>query len=399
MRLRLAAPMLAAALVLAGCAEDSADPGASGGSGPAAPETGPIKIGAVLDITGAGANLGVPERDTIALLAEQLNAKGGVKGRQVQLTILDDQSTEDGASKAVSRLLNEEKVSVVLGASRTGPSLAMRPLAEAAKVPMISLAANQRIVDGSSWVFKTAQNDRVVAENLAAYMAQKGWKKVGLARDSSAFGEGVKELIDEAGQAQGISVVTEQKFAPDATEFTAQMVSLRNAAADVNVIWGIPPAAAVATKAYRQLGITTPLMHSHGIGTRAFLQTAGADANGVVFPIGRLLVAGQLPETSKQKPVITGFIRDYTARYGSPPSTFAGHAYDGFSLAVDAFTAVGTDPAKVRDHLENRKDFAGISGIFNFSKTDHSGLSREALVMVEVKNDDWSLASTQVTSL
>ncbi|MBA3367634.1 MAG: ABC transporter substrate-binding protein, partial [Geodermatophilaceae bacterium] len=153
-RRKAALALTAATLILAGCAEEqgASDEGTT-------EETGPVVIGAVLDITGAGASLGVPERDTLELLAEQLNADGGIDGREVELIIEDNASTEDGAARATTKLITEDQVDIILGASRTGPSLAMRPIAESSEIPMISLAANQAIVDGSEWVFKTAQND------------------------------------------------------------------------------------------------------------------------------------------------------------------------------------------------------------------------------------------------
>jgi branched-chain amino acid transport system substrate-binding protein len=384
---RFVAIAAALTLGLAGCSE-SADTGDDGGP---ADESGPITIGAVLDITGAGASLGVPERQTLELLADQLQAEGGIDGREVELIIEDDQSTEDGAAQAMNKLVNEDEVDIVLGASRTGPSLAMRPIAEQSQIPMISLAANAAIVDGSEWVFKSAQNDRVVIERMIEYMAGQGWTTIGLARDASGFGEGVQEIFDEVGAASGISVVAVERFAPDATDFTAQMVNLRNAAADVNVIWGIPPAAGLAQRAYAQLGITTPVMQSHGIGNQVFLDTAAESANGLVAPLGRLVVADQLPADDPQREVITTFIDDYTAEYGESPSTFAGHAYDGWQLAVDALREVGTDPQALRDHLEGVEDFVGISGTFTMTPEDHSGLTKDALVLVTVQNGEWTL--------
>lgn len=382
--------VVVALLAVTACSEAEEQPsGAQVGSGP-------IRIGAILDITGAGASLGGPERDTLQLLADQLNAEGGINGRRVEVILRDNRSTEDEAAKAMSQLVNEEKVDLVLGASRTGTSLAMRPVAEAASVPMISLAANARIVDGARWVFKTAQNDKVVVDKLIAYAALKGWRTIGLMRDASAFGEGVAELFNQAGAAQQIRVVAEERFAPDATSFDAQLVKLRDARADVNIVWGIPPAAALATKRYRELNISTPILHSHGIGNQVFIDTAGETANGVVFPIGKLLVAGELPANDPQRETIATFTADYRARYQRSPSTFAGHAWDGFMLAVDAFRKVGTDKAKVRDHLEGLKGFVGISGVFSFSPDDHSGLDTSALVMAEVRDGTWKLAADQV---
>ena len=391
--IRLSAVVASAALVLAGCAESDETPTPAGTAGGGA-EQGPIKIGAVLDITGAGATLGVPERQTLEMLAEQVNAAGGVNGRQIELTIEDNQSTEDGAAKAVNSLISSEQVDLILGASRTGPSLAMRPIAEQAEIPMISLAANQAIVDGSTWVFKTAQNDRVVLEKLVDDMTAKGYKRIALARDASGFGEGVAEMLAEIGEPSGITVVATEKFAPDATDFTAQMVKIRDSNPDATLIWGIPPAAGLAQKAYRQLGIDAPVYQSHGIGNQAFLDTAGDSANGLLAPLGRMLVADQLAENDPQKPVVTKFIADFKAKYGQNPSTFAGHAYDGFMIAVEALKTAGTDKAKLRDTIEKISNWPGVSGVFTMTPEDHSGLTKEALVMVEVKDGTWAVAGS-----
>lgn len=384
---RLAVLLAAGALLAAGCAEEQPAPGAQGG----AAETGPFKIGAVLDITGAGASLGVPERDTLTLLTEQLNAQGGIDGRQVELVLEDNASTEDGAARAATKLITEDQVDILLGASRTGPSLAMRPIAESAPIPMISLAANVAIVDGSQWVFKTAQNDSVVIENIVQDAASKGYQTIALARDASGFGEGVRELFDTIGAPSGISVVAVESFAPDATDFTAQMVNIRNANADAVVIWGIPPAAGLAQKAYAQLAVGKPVYQSHGIGNQVFLDTAAESADGLVAPLGRLVVAAQLPADDPQKEVITDFVDSYRAKYGAAPSTFAGHAYDGFQLAVDALRNAGTEPDAIRQHLEGITDFIGVSGTFTMSPDDHSGLTADDLVLVTVADKQFQL--------
>jgi branched-chain amino acid transport system substrate-binding protein len=377
----------ALALVSTACAE-SEDTGGSGGGTTA---SGPIKIGAVLDITGAGASLGVPERQTLLMLAEQVNSAGGVNGRKVELLIEDNQSTEDGAAKAASKLLSTENVDILLGASRTGPSLAMRPLAEQAKKPMISLAANQKIVDGSTWVFKTAQNDRVVLERLVDDMSAQGLKKVAVARDASGFGEGVPEMLAEIGKPAGIEVVAVEKFAPDATDFTAQMVNIRKADPDATLIWGIPPAASLAQVSYERIGPKVPVYQSHGIGNQVFLDTAKDSADGLRAALGRMLVADQLPEDDPQKEVVTKFISDYKAKYNQNPSTFAGHAYDGFMIAIESLKKAGTDPNKLRDAIEQTSDWPGISGVFTMTPEDHSGLTKEALMMVTVDTGQWKV--------
>jgi branched-chain amino acid transport system substrate-binding protein len=379
--------LAAGALTLTACAESDEGGGGEGGGD----DSGPIKIGAVLDITGAGASLGVPERQTLEMLADQVNEDGGINGREVELIIEDNQSTEDAAAQAATKLITEDDVDILLGASRSGPSFAMRPIAEDSEIPMISLAANVQIVEGSEWVFKTAQNDAVVLENIVDLAVERGWKTLSLIRDSSGYGEGVQEVLEQLGEPEGIEVVTTESFAPDATDFTAQMVNVRNAGADANIIWGIPPAAALAQKAYAQLNLDAPVIQSHGIGNQVFLETAGQSADGLLAPLGRLLVVDQLPEDDPQKKVIEQFISDYKAEYGESPSTFAGHAWDGFMIAVQALEEVGTDPNELRDYIENLDEFVGISGVFHFSPDNHSGLDKTALAIVTVENGEWKL--------
>ncbi|MBK6443184.1 MAG: ABC transporter substrate-binding protein [Actinomycetales bacterium] len=387
MRLLSMGLALGLATTMAACSETKSAGTATGGDA-----GGEIKVGVVLDITGAGASLGVPERQTVEMLAEQVNAAGGINGRKLKLFIEDNQSTEDGAAKATSKLLNTEKVDILLGASRTGPSLAMRPLAEKAEKPMISFAANAKIVDGSKWVFKTAQNDRVVLEKMVDDMKAKGITKVAVARDASGFGEGIPEMLTEIGKSAGITVTTVQKFAPDATDFTSQMLGLRDSAPQAVLIWGIPPAAGLAQKAYKQLALNVPVYQSHGIGNQAFLDTAGDTANGLLAPMGRMLVANQLKDDDPQKAVVTKFIADFKAKYNASPSTFAGHAYDGFMIAVEALKKAGTDANKLRDAIEATSKWPGISGVFTMTPTDHSGLTKDALMIVTVDNKAWKVA-------
>ncbi len=387
-RLGLVGTVGGLALAMAACSSSSSGGSTSGTAGS------DIKMGVVLDITGVGANLGVPEKQTIEMLADQVNAAGGVNGRKIKLTIEDDTSTEDGAAKAMSKLLNTEKVDIVLGASRTGPSLAMRPMAEQAKKPMISLSANLSIVKDATWVFKTAQNDSVVLEKMVDDMKAKGITKVSLLRDASAFGEGISEMFTDLSKAAGISLVQVEKFATNATDFTAEMVKVRDTAPQALIIWGIPPAAGVAqAAAKRLLPPAIQIYQSHGIGTPAFFDAAGDAGDGLRAPLGRLLVADQLPDDDPQKKILTKFIADFKAKYNASPSTFAGHAYDGFWIAVEAMKKAGTDPQKLRDAIEATSNWAGVSGVFTMTPKDHAGLTKEALKMVTVSNKTWKLAS------
>jgi branched-chain amino acid transport system substrate-binding protein len=343
--------------------------------------SGPIKIGVVLELTGAAAPIAGPERNAISLALKQIKA---INGRKVEATILDAQSREDEAAKAMGTLVDQDHVDLVIGSTRSGPSLAMRPIAERAQVPMIGLAASDKIVSGARWVFKTPPSDRVVIAQLTAYFASKGYRRIGLLRDASAFGEGVSAQIDSSGKAAGIHVVDEEKFAPDATDFTASLVRLRDAKADATVIWGSAAAPALATKAYRQLGLKAPLIESYGVASQQFLATAGDAANGVVLNGNKLLVVDRLAANDPQKKVLTGFVDAYKAAYHQPPTPFAGYAYDAVELAADALRAVGTDRNALRGYLERRHGYVGVTGVFNFSATEHSGFAESPLLMLSV---------------
>lgn len=398
-RLLTITALSAGALVaLTGCGGSnfggSADPGTSGAPDAGA-DQGPIVIGAVLDITGVGANLGVPEQNTLNMLSEQLNEDGGIDGREVELIVLDNQSTEDGAARATTELIENEGAHLIIGASRTGPSLAMRPIVEQAQIPTISIAANAAIVEGSEWIFKTAQNDVVVIENILDHMESQGYTTVALARDATGFGEGISEMITELGAERGIELVATEAFEPSATDFTAQFTNIRNAGADANIIWGITPSAGLAQAAYRQLGIEAPVYQSHGVANSAFFEAAGDSATGVLAPMGRLLVSDQLPADDPQLPVIDAFIADYTEAYDAPPSSFAGHAYDAWMIGVAALEEAGTDPAALRDAIESTSGFVGISGIFTMTPENHSGLTADALILAEARDGRWNLAADQ----
>jgi branched-chain amino acid transport system substrate-binding protein len=133
------------------------------------------------------------------------------------------------------------------------------------------------------------------------------------------------------------------------------------------------------------------MIHSHGIANQSFLDLAGSAANGIVLPVGKVVVADQIPDTDPQKQVLMTYTKDFTAKYNTPPSTFGGHAWDAFNMVVDAIKVGGTDRTKVRDALEQTKNFVGISGVFNMSDQNHNGLSESSMVMVTVKDGKWTL--------
>jgi branched-chain amino acid transport system substrate-binding protein len=153
------------------------------------------------------------------------------------------------------------------------------------------------------------------------------------------------------------------------------------------VNWSIVPAQALVAKNMKQLDFDVPLFQSHGFGNIKYVQAGGAAANGTIFPAGRLLVADQLPDSHPQKKLLGEYKNDYEARYHEDASTFGGHAYDALLVLVEGIRKAGTtDPASVRDAIENLQGLAGTGGIFNFSKKDHNGLDMTCFEMQTVKD-------------
>jgi len=346
-------------------------------------------IGAVFDVTGMGAPLGTPERDTVKMLEKQVNEKGGIDGHPLKVVILDNASDEAKSLSAVKKLIEEEKVLAVIGPSQTGTTMAAAKTIEEAKVPMVSCAAGVAIVNPvNPWIFKTAQSDvHAVAKALDYCVAHK-LTKIAVISVANAFGEsGVKQLELQA-KPLNISIIAKETFGPTDTDMTSQITKLRAKKPDAVVCWGTNPGPATVAKNMKTLGFKAPLIMSHGIANRTFITQAGDAANGVVFPAGKLLVAGTLQDTEPQKEVLLKYAADFKKTYNSDADTFGGHAYDAFELVVKALEQAGPDREKIRAALETMQ-MVGISGDFNFNAKDHNGLQKDAFEMVTIKDGQW----------
>lgn len=354
----------------------------------------PIKIGSVLSVTGPAAFLGDPELKTLQLYVADINKKGGVLGRQLQLVHYDDGSDAGKANGFTKRLIDDDKVDILVGGTTTGATMSAVPLVERAGIPFISLAGAVVIIEPvKKWVFKTPHTDRMAAEKVFEDMKKRGISKVALFSETSGFGASGKKETEAVAAKYGITLVANETYGPKDTDMSPQLTKIRNTAGVQAVfVFGLGQGPAIVTKNYKQLGINLPLYQSHGVASDEFLTLAGPAAEGVRLPSPAQLIPEQLPANDPQKAVVTAYANAYKAAYKTDVSTFGGYAYDGLMLAVDAIKrAGGTDKAKVRDALEATKGFVGTSGTYNMSATDHMGLDLSAFRMLEVKNGNWSI--------
>ena len=355
----------------------------------------PIKVGSVLSVTGPAAFLGDPELKTLQMYVEEINKKGGVLGRPLELVHYDDGSDAGKANGFGKRLIEDDKVDVLVGGTTTGSTMSMVPLAEKAGVPFISLAGAVVIIEPvKKWVFKTPHTDRMAAEKVFEDMKKNNLTKVALFSETSGFGQSGKKETEAVAAKYGITLVASETYGPKDTDMSPQLTKIRNTPGVQAVfIFGLGQGPAIATKGYKQLGITLPLYHAHGVASDDFIKLAGPAAEGVRLPTSALLAPDKLAANDPQKPVVEGYTKSFMAKYKTDVSAFGGYAYDGLSLAVDAFKRAGsTDKAKVRDAIEATKGFVGTGGVFNMSATDHMGLDLSAFRMFEIKNGDWHLA-------
>jgi branched-chain amino acid transport system substrate-binding protein len=356
----------------------------------------PIKIGSVLSVTGPAAFLGDPELKTLQLYVENINKQGGVLGRQLQLVHYDDGGDASKANGFAKRLIDDDKVDIIVGGTVTGSTMSMIPLVEKAELPFISLAGAVVIVEPvKKWVFKTPHTDRMAAEKVFDDMKKRGLTKVALFSETSGFGASGKKETEAMAAKMGITLVANETYGPKDTDMTPQLTKIKNTAGVQAVfVFGLGQGPALVNKNYRQLGITLPLYHAHGVASEEFIKLSGPAAEGVRLPAAALLVADKLAANDPQKPVATAYRKAYNDRYKEDVSTFGGHAYDGLMMAVDAFKRAGsTDKAKVRDAIEATKGYIGTGGRVNMSATDHMGLDQSAFRMLEIKNGDWVLVN------
>jgi branched-chain amino acid transport system substrate-binding protein len=349
-----------------------------------------IRIGALFAVTGFNSPLGTPEKETAQMLEEQINAKGGVKGKKIKVIVYDTESDETKAVTLAKKLITEDKVLAIIGPSSTGESLAVVPSVEQAQVPLLSCAASATITTPiKQWVFKTPQSDALAVSELFDYYKSKKIVKIATLTSTGGFGVTGKAAIDQACPAGGITNVSAETFADKDTDMTVQLTKIKGTDAQAVLVWGTNPGPAIIAKNMKQLGMTIPLFQSHGIANKAFLDLAGDAANGVVFPAGKLLIASGLPDSDPQKKVLMAYATDFQAKYNKSADTFGGHAYDAITLLVAAIEKVGPDKAKVRDELEKITGFVGIGGTFNMSATDHNGLGKGAFAMIRVISGKW----------
>jgi branched-chain amino acid transport system substrate-binding protein len=350
----------------------------------------PIKIGALFAVTGPAAFLGEPERNSAQMVVDEINRAGGVKGHKLELIVYDTAGDSTKAVQLATKLIKNDKVSAIIGPSTTGESMAVIPVVEKEKIPMISCSAGIKITDPvKKWVFKTAQNDSLAVGRIYEYLQKHKQTKVAILTVSDGFGSSGREQLKYQASRFGITIVSDDTYGPKDTDMTSQLTKIRGSNAQAIICWGTNPGPAIIAKNIKQLGIKTPVYMSHGVSSKKFIDLAGDAAEGIRLPSGKVVVADLLPASDSQKKPLMSFVKSYQKKYKAEGDHFGGHAWDAVMLIKGALERGASTPAAIREQLEHTSNFHGIGGTFNYSSSDHAGLGKDAFVLVEVRKKDW----------
>jgi branched-chain amino acid transport system substrate-binding protein len=358
-----------------------------------------INVGVTLSATGPAASLGIPEKNTIEMLGSPV-----VAGQKLNFIVLDDKSDTTEAVKNTRKLLGEDKVDVIIGSTITPNSMAMRDVVSEAEVPMISMAASALIINPADpktkWVFKTPQNDSLMADAVAISMKANGVNTMGFIGFADGYGDSWLTEIRRSTQTAGIKIVAEEKYNRNDPSVTGQVLKLLAAKPDAILIAGAGTPAATPHKELVARGYKGKIYQTHGVANSDFLRVVGADGNGAILPAGPMLVYEQLPDSNAVKKSAAEYVNKYEGKYGpASRSTFGGHAWDAYLLLQRAIPEAlkkgqpGTKAfrAALRDALENVKEASAANGVFNLNAGDHNGFDNRARVMVKIDNGKWVL--------
>jgi branched-chain amino acid transport system substrate-binding protein len=357
-----------------------------------------INVGVSVSATGPAASLGIPEKNTIALLPTT------IAGEKINYIVLDDATDPTAAAKNIKKLITENKVDVVIGSTTTPNSLAMMDVAVDNETPLISMAGSAVVVepmdDKRKWVFKTAQNDAHMATAIVQNMTDKNLKTVAFIGFADAYGEGWYKEFAKIAEARKLKIVASERYQRNDTSVTGQILKIMAAKPDAVLIGGAGTPAALPQKSLKEKGYKGLIYQTHGVANNDFLRVGGKDVEGALLPVGPMVVAAQLPNDNPVKKSALEYVVKYEAVHGKGSvSSFGGHAWDAGVLLQNAIPRAlkkgqpGTKEFRhaLRDALEGTTNLPAAHGIFNLTANDHQGFDQRARVMVTIENNTWKL--------
>lgn len=336
--------------------------GAFVGAGCGKKEPKEIKIGAVLPLTGSAAVWGENSKMGLEIALEEVNAAGGVKGKNVRLIIEDSQSDSAKAVSALQKLISTDKVSVVIGDIASSSVLAMAPIAENAKVVLLSPgASNPDISKAGEYIFRNWQSDALEGEVDAKFAFEKqGYKHMAVLYVNNAYGTGLMNVFESSFQKLGGQIISSEPFEQGATDMRSQLAKIHGLKIDGIYLPGYPPEMAILMKQAKEMGLTTPFISVQAFEDPKILETAKDAAEGVIFSVPKP------PDTTN--PAVSNFIQKYKAKFQRDPGVTSDTGYDSLKIIVWAMNNSGESGLEVQQQLLKLKDFPGAAGLTTFDR-------------------------------
>ena len=360
----------------------------------AAPALADLTVGVSVSATGPAASLGIPEKNSFALLPQN------IAGEKVRYIVLDDATDTTTAVKNARKLTSEDKVDVLIAATATPTSMAILEVAVDTKTPQIAMAPVGPGEDKRAWIFVTPQGFGVMAGAIVDHMAANGVKTVGFIGYADPYGQLWLKAFQAAAEPKGIKLTASESYQRNDTSVTGQALKILAANPDAVLIAGSGTPAVLPQATLVERGYKGKYYQTHGIANRDFLRVGGKAVEGTIFPVGPMLLAEQLPDSHPSKKPALEYIKLYEGAHGvNSRSTFGAHAWDAYLLLTRAVpealkkAKAGTPEFRIalRDALEAVKELPASHGVYSMSAKDHNGFDGRAVVMARVENGDWKL--------
>ena len=356
-----------------------------------------MKVGVIASATGPTAVVGIPQKNTAALLPKKI---GNI---DVEYTVYDDASDSTQSVALMKKLLTEQQVDVVIGPSGSPNAMGTLQFIAEAKTPMLAPVGTPAVVlpmdDQKRWVFKTTQNDSLISEALVAHMAKTGIKTVGFIGLSDAYGESWYRTFVPMAEKVGIKLVANERFQRGDQSVIGQAAKIIAANPDAVLVGAAGGPTVLPHTTLVERGYKGQIYQTHGAATPDFVRLGGKAVEGTVMAASLMLVLDQVPDSNPAKKVALEYIDAYSKLYGSRPATFGANVYDAGLLLQRAVPEAakkakpGTPEfrAALRDALEATKELVGTQGVYNMTPQDHAGFDKRGRELMMLKNGAWTL--------
>ena len=360
----------------------------------ATPALADINVGVIASMTGPAAALGSETRKAVSLFPAT------VGGEKVNFILLDDTTDPTAAVKNVRKLIGEDKVDAILGPNLISTATAMADVANAEKVPMVSVAPLDVSGDKRGFVFRSEPAADLMVQRVVADMLANGVKTVGFIGFSDSWGELLHKALTKAAEGK-LTIVASERYGRADPSVQAQVLKVMSSKPDAVFVGASGTPAAMPQITLRERGFKGRIYQSHGVTSKEFLRVGGKNVEGALIPVGPVLVAEQLPDSHPAKKNAVAFVHTLEAKYGPDSrSTFAGATWDAWLLLQNAITTAQKGKAKagtpefrvaLRDGLEKTNKLVGTNGVYTMSAADHAGYDASAIVLIKVENNHWKL--------